>query len=287
LRVIAYALAFNSVLDKGTVVKRRLFVQGPVTLLGGVSAGLHAPVALAQLRDINAAVDKADRERMLIQRMGKAFLAIGQGVQTAQARQILQSSMAAFDRSLVELRAFAPSPALQGLLKKLALDWDDYKLLLVGKEPAKAEAPKVIDSAVAVLGSANAVEKELVKLSGKRSAELVSIAGEQRMRSQAMAKYYFAATWGIDPSGAAREIAATRLQYVAAHARLAQDPETTPTIRTDLEQVAAQFTFLEAGLQRLKPQEISSEAMRNLFTSSERVLEVMDRVTGRYAAQTR
>ena len=66
--------------------------------------------AQAQVIDLNDAINKAGRQRMLSQRMGKAWLALVLGVEPAAAQLALDKSMSLFDRQLVELKAFAPTP---------------------------------------------------------------------------------------------------------------------------------------------------------------------------------
>jgi len=56
----------------------------------------------AQVVDLNDAINKAGRQRMLSQRVAKAYLAADQGVVTQRADEILAASMALFDRQLGE-----------------------------------------------------------------------------------------------------------------------------------------------------------------------------------------
>ena len=70
-----------------------------------------APLGLrAQVVDIADAINKAGRQRMLSQRMGKAWLALVHQTEGRSAQAVLDKSMALFDRQLVELKAYAPSP---------------------------------------------------------------------------------------------------------------------------------------------------------------------------------
>ncbi|HJV69960.1 type IV pili methyl-accepting chemotaxis transducer N-terminal domain-containing protein, partial [Ideonella sp.] len=62
-------------------------------------ATLTLPLAgRAQVHDINDAINKAGRQRMLCQRMAKSYLALGQGVEGELAERTLAASMALFDR---------------------------------------------------------------------------------------------------------------------------------------------------------------------------------------------
>jgi nitrate/nitrite-specific signal transduction histidine kinase len=94
--------------------------------------------ARAQVTDLNDAINKAGRQRMLSQRMGKAWLAQVHDVEAGSARQVLDKSMGLFDRQLVELKAYAPNAEIRDTYGKLEGAWSDYKAALVGAAPSSA-----------------------------------------------------------------------------------------------------------------------------------------------------
>ena len=59
--------------------------------------------AMAQIADLNSAINKAGRQRMLSQRMAKAYFQIGQQVEVDRSKKILDSSVALFDLSLIHI----------------------------------------------------------------------------------------------------------------------------------------------------------------------------------------
>ena len=95
--------------------------------------GLTGLPAWAQVKDLNDAINKAGRQRMLSHRAANAYMALALQAQPAQAEKILSQSMSLFDRQLVELKAFAPSPAIRDTYVKLEGAWSDYKEKLIGK----------------------------------------------------------------------------------------------------------------------------------------------------------
>ena len=155
-----------------------------------------APHAFAQISGLNEAINKAGRQRMLSQRMAKAWLAAGQQIESARAERILYDSMALFDRQFVELKAFAPTPDIRSTYQAMEAVWSEYKSALVGFSPAKQTAPQLIQLDSKVLALAHQGTVQLEKHSGRSVGKLVNIAGRQRMLSQRMAKYYLSNAWG-------------------------------------------------------------------------------------------
>ena len=149
--------------------------------------------ALAQISDINSAINKAGRQRMLSQRMAKAYFQIGQQIDVDRSKKVLDASIAVFDRQLVELKNYAPTPEIKETYLKLERSWLAYKDVLVGAVPSLENGSKVLAISEEVLALAHQATVELEKKSGSNAGRLVNISGRQRMLSQRMAKYYQAA----------------------------------------------------------------------------------------------
>ena len=251
-------------------LKRRVFCGFALT----AGAGLHAQVV-----NIGDAINKAGRQRMLSQRMGKAWLALGQGIQPESARRILDQSLALFDRQLVELKTYAPAGETRNTYLQLESVWSDYKAMLVGAAPSQDKARAVLDPGEKVLALAHKGTSLYEQQAGTPGAKLVNLAGRQRMLSQRMAKFYLAGNWNVDSAASGREMTKTRDEFVPALELLRNAPEATPEIKQELMLADGQWLFFDTAL---KARVAGSKSASDVFITSENLLQVMDRVTGLY-----
>ncbi len=260
---------------------RRRFV---CTTLAAIGAA--ALPARAQVLDLNDAINKAGRQRMLSQRVAKAWLALGMEVDPALARQVLDASMALFDRQLVELKAFASTAALRATYQELETVWSEYKAALVGSKPSHDRAPQLLALDARVLALAHQGTTQYESVAGKAVGRLVNLCGRQRMLSQRCAKFYLVRAWDAAVPGAKEELDKARNEFAAAHAVLSAAPEATPAIRDELQLARQQWVFYENALQHGNQAGLGARRAAEVFHASENILAAMDRVTGMYARLT-
>ena len=258
---------------KHAKINRRLFCS----LALSATAGSRAYAQVANLGD---AINKAGRQRMLSQRMGKAWLGLGQGIQSDSARRVLDASMALFDRQLVELKAFAPAGETRNTYVQLEAVWSDYKAILVGASPTQEKAKTMLDQSGKVLALANKGTGLFEQQSGKPAGKLVNVAGRQRMLSQRMAEFYLAKNWNVDTANSQAEMIKARDEFVPALEILRNAPEATSEIKQELQLADNQWLFFDNAL---KSNNASAKSATDVFVTSENLLQVMDRVTGMYA----
>jgi hypothetical protein len=260
-------------------MNRRQFVGISAVAISGLAG---ASYSLAQVINMNDAINKSGRQRMLSQRLAKSYLQIGQAIDPERSRKILDSSLALFDRQLVELKAFAPTAENKAVLQDLSIAWLAYKEALVGRAPNPRDAKTILVINEDVLAMAQTATVQLETLSGTATGRLVNIAGRQRMLSQRMAKFYQAMNWGVAPAEANEKLAQARKEFIAALSELAASPKNTPQIAREVQLAQQQWIFFDNALNAGTTGGNRAQLATNVATTSERILEAMDRVTGMY-----
>jgi hypothetical protein len=265
-------------------VVRRTVLKQAMAMAVGTGLGLGAAgAASAQVVSLNEAINKAGRQRMLSQRMAKAWLAMGQGVDMRRAEKVLFDSMAWFDRQFVELKAYSPTPEIRATYEAMEPIWSEYKGALVGAKPDRSAAPILLGLDAKVLKLAHQGTMQLESYSGKAVGKLVNVAGRQRMLSQRTAKFYLSQCWGAAVPEQVRELNTARQEFASALEMLITAPQATLAIRQELELARQQWVFFDNALSRIGNGPGSVQHASEVFTSSENILQVMDKVTGMYS----
>ncbi len=280
------ATAAQPAARRRTLLKASAAAAG-ATVAGALGLALASRPAHAQVANLNDAINKAGRQRMLSQRMGKAWLALAHKVQEPAARQVLEQSVALFERQLAELKAYAPNSTIRDTYGQLDAAWSSHKATLQSGTPALAGATAMLQADAKVLALAHQGTVQYESASGKPVGHLVNVAGRQRMLSQRMAKFYLAAQLPVDAAVAAAEIAKARTEFIAATEVLRKAPEANDRIRQELLLADGQWVFFDAALQRMQAGGVAGSTARQVsevFVASENLLSSMDRVTGLYAA---
>jgi len=261
---------------------RRQFLLGMTGI--GVAALLPAGVAAAAgITDIGDAINKAGRQRMLSQRMAKAYCQIGLGVLPERSQKILSLSQQRFSDQLAELKAYAPTADIKESYADLDKLWQQYNKLLSGK-PNLTNAGLIANLNEDVLRTAHLATTQLELHAASNVGRLINVAGRQRMLSQRMAKFYMFRQWGIKSATLDQEAQLARREFISALDALSKAQENDKAIKNELELARMQWLFFDEAL---KQQDVGGKEMMtyatNVATTSERLLEVMDRITGDYA----
>ena len=103
------------------------------------------------------------------------------------------------------------------------------------------------------------------------------------MLSQRMAKFYQAINWGVASSDGLVNLAKARDEFLLAMTELSNSPKNTAAIKAEITLAQQQWFFFDQALKSSADSlETKVRFATNVATTSERILETMDRITGMY-----
>ena len=204
-----------------------------------------------------AAVDVMGLTRKMVQ-TGSGELA--RGMQSGQWPAEVGRQLAEVQKQFALLNQMTSAPATTTALVAAASEQADRTLLI-----------------------AQAVTEAIEKMAQSPSARLVNLAGRQRMLSQRLAKNYFLSAAKVDSKVVQAQLASDAADFREAFQTLKAAPVSTSSIRNELELADSQWLFFESALRR----PADDAGLNAVATTSERLLGVMDKLTGLYDAALR
>ena len=170
--------------------------------------------APASTLSLGASVNISGKQRMLTQRMAKAYMYMGLGVNTEGAIKEKANSIILFEENLKSLLNFTPTEKIKVALQKEEALWKDYKSLIIS-DVNKETAKKILEANTTILNACDDAVKAYVEYASTQKrenedglaagivAENINTSGRQRMLSQRLTFYYAAYVWGVAESATA------------------------------------------------------------------------------------
>lgn len=233
-----------------------------------------------------AAVNLAGRQRMLSQRIVKAYLMVGQGIAADDARAILQESIEQFESQLAALRAFQPTPGVRSALVSLEAAWNKCRPILASS-PSKAGAVALYDVNEDLQKTAHSVTLAYEGVTLAPLDHLIGIAGRQRMLSQRMAKFYFYRTWELYDAAADMELHLSRAHFTAVLKQIENSLLASPHVKASVARVRdAWGPYQETLFANREPGKMRRDAPR-VAELSEQVLAATEDLVAQLVEQAR
>jgi PilJ/NarX-like methyl-accepting chemotaxis transducer len=259
---------------------KRLYAHGTLVIIGYialtfVAAALTCPLP-AQAAEARSALNRAGEQRMLSQRMVKAYGMMALGTMTRPAAEQLRDSIARFEANMVALGG----PARQELKVRQAREdliraWTPFRAKLF--ELATPESVRTL----ARMGDELLTRAEGLVLAlepREGVASVLNIAGRQRMLSQRVAKAYVLIALGIDIDAMRGELARAAELFVSGLDTLGKRPENTLEIRRELQELNLQWEWLSNAIA------MDSGASYSVIVAeaAEAILQIAERLTQLY-----
>ena len=282
--------AFASLAPSSKPLKNRFFQwPGPTTIerpaiapsLGGaalaVTTLLASPLALAQAPGnpgLTELINVAASQRMLSQRIAKAYFYLGNRIRISESRRQLHGALRAFKSNLNMLQEQAQSPSVKELLAFAAFAFEEYDDL--SRRPyTKENGALVLDLSETLLEVSNEVVQRLQEQTNHMGSKLIDLAGRQRMLAQRIAKYYIAYQAGFRDSNSVHQLKDAVASFEKNLKVLKQSPENSPATEQVLEKIERQWRIIRRFFLDIEKGGIPAMVM----VAADRITELSDQVT--------
>ncbi|WP_417910223.1 type IV pili methyl-accepting chemotaxis transducer N-terminal domain-containing protein [Candidatus Electronema sp. PJ] len=206
-----------------------------------VTALLAVPLQAAD--NYSDLMNKAGMQRMLSQRITKAYLYHGQGISKQEAHHQLMTGLKKFEYNHVALKKVQDA-AIQELL--VSVDTSFAKLKGLIEQPYKKEnAALVMELSETLLGFCQDVVVKLEELSGAKIDNIINLSGRQRMLSQRISKYYIAYQSGFQDENSVQQLETAVSEFNAALDVLLKEKRNTERINLLLTKMKKLWKIVE------------------------------------------
>lgn len=278
LRTISFRNPIKKFIDRSLFCSW-LFLVGLVFAVLPSTVNADSRLVSTTEMDVATAVNLSGRQRMLSQRMVKAYLMLGQGIATDDARTILQKSMDQFESQLATLKTFQSNPKVQSALAKLDFEWTKFKPLIIAM-PSKAGAIALYDANEALQSAAHNVTLAYEDVTLAPLDHLVNLAGRERMLTQRVAKFFLYRTWDLYLEAADMEMHLSRAHFTAVLIQIKSSPLATTQIKELVAKIQREWEpYKEALLVSREPAKMRSNSKRVAELSEQMLASTEELVT--------
>lgn len=239
-----------------------------------ISWPVMAQLSMAEL------IDVAGRQRMLSQRIVKAYAQVAQDVQYEIALEQLHSSIEQFEYQMAVIKRDSSAGKVHDSMRKVEQLWKPFREIAGGTVSLEG-ARQLMQRSETLLEASHKVVLELEDLAGLPQARVINISGRQRMLSQRIAKAYMLLAWGLGSAALRDELERSRYEFEGAMVELRKAKENSEPIRRALDEVERQWTVFRGSFDL---GDSGTYVPLYVAMSSEKILVQFDEITRLYAS---
>ncbi|WP_444932513.1 type IV pili methyl-accepting chemotaxis transducer N-terminal domain-containing protein [Microbulbifer sp. JTAC008] len=227
------------------------------------------------------AINTAGRQRMLSQRITQTYILRGIQPDAERHEKVFARSIHEFKKNHEKLNNFHGAEKIRAQLVKVEREWKAFES--VASQPVnKQSASELFKRSNSLLSAAHTYVVQLQQVANHNSAELINIAGRQRMLSQRIAKNYAAKLWEVSLDDAETGLQEDLSEYSNRLNQLLESPLNTPEINGNLRKAKDHLNYASRGFEG--NMKISEKRQIQVITgTTDLMLRNMNIITQQYA----
>ncbi|MCI5219540.1 MAG: hypothetical protein D3914_10220 [Candidatus Electrothrix sp. LOE2] len=244
-----------------------------LTVLMTTAFPLHAQAA----ENMSELINKSGMQRMLSQRIAKAYFYLGNDVSGKETRLQLNMALERFKKNHALLKAKVQDSKTGALLAAVEQIFAEYQEL-VNKPYTQENAARVLELSDSLLDACHAVVLHIEDLSGAHTDQIINISGKQRMLSQRVSKFYIAYQAGFRDDAAVQNLNNAVEEFESGLKQLMNEGRNTGEIDSMLAKIKKEW-------ERISPYflEVRKGGLPLMvLTATDEVTKLSDRVTDLY-----